>query len=74
MIYITGLAQVLVGAAIIALGFSLGVSWLVFCFGSIVVGVLLLLLAPQFLIAPFSISFYFGGGVIRTGLENMKTE
>lgn len=60
------------GVALVLVGWGLGVSWVIFCFGSIVVGVLLLLFAPQFLVAPFSISFYLGGGVVRKGLERMR--
>lgn len=48
---------VLWGVAITAL-----MSWLAFCFGSVIIGILLLILAPHVLIAPLAI------GVPATGL------
>ena len=50
----------LLGLAFIALGVFLEVMWLGFVFGSIVIGVLLLIFAPRVLFFPFSFFLLFG--------------
>lgn len=50
----------LLGFAFIILGIVLEVMWLGFCFGSIIIGILLLLLAPRILFFPFNFFFLVG--------------
>jgi len=50
----------LFGFAFIALGIFLEVMWLGFCFGSIVIGVLLLIFAPRILFFPFNFFLLVG--------------
>jgi hypothetical protein len=50
----------LLGLAMMIGGAVLGVAWIAFCFGTVVVGIMLLIFAPQVLLAPFLIT---AGGV-----------
>jgi hypothetical protein len=50
----------LFGFAFIALGIFLEVMWLGFCFGSVVVGILLLIFAPRILFFPFNFFLLVG--------------
>ncbi len=50
----------IVGFAFIALGIFLEVMWLGFCFGSVIVGILLLVFAPRILFFPFNFFLLVG--------------
>ncbi len=50
----------IIGLAIIALGIFLEVMWLGFVFGSIIIGVLLLIFAPRILFFPFNFFLLIG--------------
>ncbi len=65
--FFIGLFQVILGVLLVVGGVLLGVAWLAFCFGSIIVGILLLLFAPGILVAPFGVA-YLGMGYIASGL------
>ena len=54
------------GLAFIALGIFLEVMWLGFCFGSIVIGILLLIFAPRILFFPFTFFLLVGLRLIYT--------
>ena len=60
----------ILGFGLIALGIFLEVMWLGVCFGSIIVGVLLLLFAPRILFFPFS--FFFVLGLVTLSGKNYK--
>jgi len=60
----------ILGFALIALGIFLEVMWLSVCFGSVIVGVLLLLFAPRILFFPFS--FFFVLGLVTLSGKNYK--
>lgn len=48
------------GFGLIAIGIVLEVMWLGFCFGSIVIGILLLIFAPRILFFPFNFFLVIG--------------
>ncbi len=50
-----GLLSLVGGVVIWGLAISALVSWLVFCFGSVIIGILLLIFAPYVLLAPLAI-------------------
>lgn len=52
---IVGIASFIAGIAIWAVAITVLISWLAFCFGSVVIGLLLLFLAPYILLAPLAI-------------------
>jgi len=54
----------LIGFGFIALGIFLEVTWLGFCFGSIIIGILLLIFAPRILFFPFNFFLLIGLKVI----------
>ncbi len=60
----------IIGFAIIALGVFLEFLWLSFCFGSIIIGVLLLIFAPRILFFPFN--FFLVLGVVTMNGKNYK--
>ena len=56
----------LLGFAFIALGIFLEVMWLGFCFGSVIIGILLLIFAPRILFFPFTFFLLVGMRLIYT--------
>jgi len=50
----------LIGVILVIAAISLEISWLAFCFGSVVVGLLLLIFAPGILLLPFNVLFAMG--------------
>ena len=57
--------RTLLGLAFIALGIFLEVLWLGFCFGSIIIGILLLIFAPAILFFPFNFFLVIGLSIIN---------
>ena len=52
--------KTILGLAVIAFGVFLEVMWLGFCFGSIIIGILLLIFAPAILFFPFNFFLVIG--------------
>jgi len=50
----------IIGLALIGVGIFLEVMWLGFCFGSIIIGILLLIFAPRILFFPFTFFLVLG--------------
>lgn len=57
--------KTILGFAVIALGVFLEVMWLGFCFGSIIIGLLLLVFAPSILFFPFNFFLVIGLSIIN---------
>jgi len=55
----------LLGAIVIAIGIFLEVMWLGVCFGSIIIGVLLLIFAPSILFFPFNFFLVIGLSIMN---------
>ncbi len=60
----------IIGFALIALGVFLEFTWLGICFGSIIIGVLLLIFAPRILFFPFN--FFLVLGMVTMNGKNYK--
>ena len=45
------------GISFIVLGVSLTIAWILFCFGSIIIGILLLVFCPNCLLLPMGLYF-----------------
>jgi len=58
------------GISLIALGLFLEFLWLGFCFGSIIIGILLLIFAPRVLFFPFN--FFLILGIVVMSGKNFK--
>jgi len=52
------LFKIIYSLAVMIIGIVAGVSWLIFCFGSVLGVILLLIFAPPLLFAPFGITIY----------------
>ena len=61
------------GIAIIALGISLEVMWLGVCFGTVIIGILLLIFAPRILFFPFNFFLVIGLTLIAGKNFNQKS-
>ncbi|NOR57054.1 MAG: DnaJ domain-containing protein [Sulfurimonas sp.] len=60
----------IIGFALIALGIFLEITWFGICFGSIIIGVLLLIFAPRILFFPFN--FFLVLGLVTINGKNYK--
>lgn len=56
----------IIGAAIIIGGIVVEVSWLALCFGTVIIGIVLLIFAPEILFLPFSFGLAIGGAFIAS--------
>ncbi len=56
MRFLIGLSCIIAGMAIWALAITVVAAWWAFCFGTVIVGVLLLFFMPYVLVAPLVIS------------------
>lgn len=66
---IYGLLLVCVALAIYATAISIGIAWVSFCFGTIFIGILLLLFAPLLLITPPLFVFSLGHAPMAYGVK-----
>lgn len=57
----------LVGSSVIVTGVMLQLTWFAFCFGSVIIGILLLLFAPGILLFPFTAGMMWGLTIIEAG-------
>ena len=55
----------ILGLAVIALGIVLEFMWFGFCFGSVIIGILLLIFAPSILFFPFNFFLVIGLSIIN---------
>jgi len=62
-----------IGFAIIGLGIFLEVLWLGVCFGTVVVGIILLIFAPRILFFPFNFFLVIGLAMISGGTFQNRT-
>lgn len=53
---IVGVFQVIAGVSLWALSLSLELTWVVFCFGTVIIGLLLLFFAPYVLLFPLALT------------------
>ena len=62
--FLYGVVYWIIGLGVIVASVVAGVSWLAFCFGSIIIGILLIIFAPNLIFFPFLF--------IAVGVEIMK--
>ncbi len=65
--------RMILGAGFIIGGILLGITWLSICFGSIILGLVLLIFAPHILLIPFTLGFFYGFALIASCNE-VKSE
>lgn len=64
-----GIVSIIAGLSIWGIGIPLAITWIIFCFGSIIIGILLLTFSPAMLFGPLFMSGAFGLTFITTGTE-----
>jgi len=57
----------LIGVAVIFAGLALNAAWLAFCFGTVVIGIVLLLFFTPILFAPYFMVANIGWGIFNRG-------
>ncbi len=62
--------KVLIGSAMIIGGRLLEIAWLGVCFGTVIVGVVMLIFAPELLLIPFTIGVMGGIATITSCNDN----
>ncbi|EPC01898.1 hypothetical protein L861_19800 [Litchfieldella anticariensis FP35 = DSM 16096] len=67
-----GIIQIAAGAAIWVFAIIVELAWLGLCFGSVVVGLALLIFAPWLLIAPLAAITLPGNALIFLGISNLR--
>lgn len=67
-----GLALVATGIAIWIVAIMVELSWLAVCFGSVVIGLILLIVAPGILIFPMAIIGTPGTSFLASGIQMLK--
>lgn len=65
------LAQISVGLVIWVVAISIELSWLAICFGTVVIGLLLLIFAPLVLIAPLAFIGTFSNTFLFRGVDGL---
>lgn len=66
------LLAVLLGSSVVLGSVVAWVAWLTFCFGTVIVGIALLFLAPGLLIAPLLIGGRYGLALISVGMVGFE--
>jgi len=64
---IKGVFLILAGLLVWIAGFSIGLAWLGLCFGTVIIGLIMLFCFPTVLFLPFSIPFGIGNMLISAG-------
>jgi len=67
---ISGIFSCIVGLIIWGVAIAALISWVAFCFGSVIIGVLLLIFAPYLLLAPLAIG-KFGTVFLLRGIDKI---
>jgi len=63
------IARFLINTILFLISVALTISWLVFCFGSVIIGVLLLIFAPDVFLLPMGL-FLLGSKVVEKYIPN----
>jgi hypothetical protein len=65
---IKGTFLILTGLFFVGLGVFLTASWIAFCFGTVVIGILMLLFAPLILLFPYMVISNPGWNLVDRGI------
>ena len=74
MTKLLGIFLVVCGVAVMAGSIAVELAWLSFCFGTVVIGLLLLLFAAPILITPLMWGLTAGIGLFAVGLNLLVTD
>jgi len=70
---VIGCIQIVFGLILWGVAISVGISWIAFCFGTVVIGILLLIFAPYVLLAPPAFIATPANAMLITGWLNIKS-
>jgi len=70
---LTGFIQIIVGLFLWGVAITVGISWLAFCFGSVIIGILLLIFAPHMLLLPFLLVSNYATRLLFVGWDNINS-
>lgn len=70
---LTGFIQIILGLFLWGVAISIGISWLAFCFGSVIIGILLLIFAPHILSLPFLVVSNYATLLLFVGWDNLNS-
>lgn len=68
---VASFANIVVGLVIWVAAISVELSWLAICFGTVVIGFLLLIFAPTILIAPLAFIGTFANAFLFRGIDGL---
>ena len=69
---ISGALLTVLGVALIICGITAQIAWLAFCFGTVIIGVLLLFFAPTILFIPYTLATTIGGAMVVAGYAKLS--
>ena len=69
---IKAIIRILLGLALVASGIALEGLWLAFCFGTVVIGVVLLIWFTPILLLPFALLSMPGWRILQNGLHELR--
>jgi len=69
-----GICALIAGLALWVLAVVATISWLVFCFGTVIIGILLLIFAPYILLAPMALISTPGTSLLMIGMDFLVNE
>lgn len=67
-----GCIQVILGLALWGFAISVGITWIGFCFGTVIIGILLLIFAPHILLLPPALIATPANGLLFLGWNNLS--
>lgn len=68
---IASLVNIVIGLGIWVVAILIELSWLTICFGTVVIGILLLIFAPMVLIAPMALTGTFANAFLFRGIDGV---
>jgi len=68
-----GIISIIAGIAVWGVAITAALSWLAFCFGSVIIGVVLLFVAPYILFAPIAIGMP-GSALLVYGMDKIANK
>ena len=73
MRFLSGIACIAVGLGIWAISITVLIAWLAFCFGTVIIGILLLIFMPYVLLAPLAIGVP-GTALLFLGMDKIANK
>lgn len=69
-----GIIQIILGISLWVIAIIVELSWLALCFGSVIIGILLLIFAPYLLLLPMALITTPANSLLLTGSNNLSSK